>query len=149
MVCNGAIRMTSIQYMDAQGVFIGSYQEGTPCEVAGATLAPADANGFHGAEGLRWTGTEWVPYLPPPDRCTALQGRRALGMERVHQISALVAHLDLVMPHLSEAEIWEVQTAWEFATTWDREGREVNMLRDLYGMSPQERDDLMRLAVTF
>jgi hypothetical protein len=140
--------MTSIQYIDAQGVFIGSYQEGTPCEVAGATIAPADADGFHGMEGLRWDGSAWVQYTPPPDSCTALQGRRALGMERVQQISALVAHLDLVMPYLSAEEVWEIQTAWEFATTWDRLGREVNMLRDIFGMSEAERDDLMRLAVT-
>lgn len=137
-----------IQYYDPRtGVWLGSYQEGTPCEIPGAVEVPPEAR-EGGGEGMRWDGAAWVAYAPPPDRCTALQGRRALGMERVQQISALVAHLDLVMPHLSEAEIWEVQTAWEFATTWDREGREVNMLRDLYGMSEQERDDLMRLAVT-
>ena len=139
----------SVQYYDPKtGVWLESCQEGTPCRYPEAALAPADESGSHGCEGLRWDGKAWVAYVPPPDRCTALQGRRALGMERVQQISALVAHLDLVMPHLSPAEIWEVQAAWEFATTWDREGREVNMLRDLYGMSEAERDDLMRLAVS-
>ena len=140
--------MAPMQYMDAQGVWLGSYQEGTPCEVAGATLAPADAQGFHGAEGLRWDGAAWVDYVPPPDKCTALQGRRALGMERVADIGLILDHIDLILPDLSAEEIWEIRTAWEFATTWDREGREVNMLRDLYGMSEAERDDLMRLAVT-
>ena len=136
--------MTSIQYIDAQGVFIGSYQEGTPCEVAGATLAPDG-----GMEGLRWTGTEWVPYLPPPDSCTALQGRRALGMERVQHITALIDHLDLLRPDLSPEEIWEIKTAWEYGGSWDRLGREVNLLRETYGMTEQERDDLMRLANTY
>ena len=140
--------MTSIQYMDGNGVFIGSYQEGTPCEVAGATLAPSDAQGFHGAEGLRWDGAAWVDYAPPPDKCTALQGRRALGMERVADIGLILEHIDLILPDLSAEEIWEIRTAWEFATTWDREGREVNMLRDLSMKLKVINRDQMRLAVT-
>lgn len=94
--------------------------------------------------------TDPVDYVPPPpDSCTVLQGRRALGMVRVNQIDQLVKHLDLLLPELSPEEIWEIQTAWEYGTTWLRLGREVNMLREIYGMSEQERDDLMRLANTY
>ena len=99
------------------------------------------------ADQFEWHGLAISRDAPPPEGCTALQGRRALGMERVQQISAIVAHLDLLRPDLSQEEIWEVQTAWEFASIWERLGREVNMLREIYGMTEQERDDFMRLAV--
>ena len=140
--------MAPIQYIDGNGVFLGSYQEGTPCQFPGAVEAPADESGFHGAEGMRWDGKAWVDYIPPPDSCTALQGRKALGMVRVQQISSLIDHLDLLMPELSDEERWLIKTAWEYGSSWDRLGREVNLLRDIYGMTEQERDDLMRLAVT-
>lgn len=136
--------MPSIQYMTPEGFFLESCQEGTPCRDPNAVVAPEG-----GCEGLRWDGKTWVDYLPPPDSCTVLQGRRALGMVRVNQIDQLVKHLDLLLPDMSPEETWEIRTAWEYGTTWLRLGREVNMLREIYGMTEQERDDLMRLANTY
>ena len=129
--------MTSIQYIDGQGVFIGSYQEGTPCEVAGATLAPADAQGFHGAEGLRWDGAAWVPYIPPPDSCTALQGRLALGEALCGQVAAM-------LPGMT----WPARQAWEYATIWHRNSPLLVGLAAAFGMTEAQVDDLFRLAVT-
>lgn len=133
--------MASIQYMTPTGIWLESCQEGTPPSDLQAVVAPK--GGYYGS---RWTGSEWVEYTTPPDSCTVLQGRRALGMVRVNQIDQLVKNLDLVLPDLSPEDIWEIQTAWEYGTTWLRLGREVNMLREIYGMTEQERDDLMRLA---
>ena len=129
--------MTSIQYMDGNGVFIGSYQEGTPCEVAGATLAPADAQGFHGAEGLRWDGAEWVAYAPPPDSCTALQGRLALGQALCDQVAAMLPGMD-----------WGARQAWEYATVWHRNSPLLVGIAAAFDMDAGEVDDLFRLAVT-
>lgn len=131
------------QYMSKDGVWLESCQEGTPCSYPDAIPAP-----LGGMEGLRWDGKGWVVYLPPPDSCTALQGRKALGMERVQQINSLIDHLDLLMPELSDEECWLIKTAWDYGSTWARLGHEVNLLRDIYGMTEQERDDLMRLAAT-
>ena len=128
----------SIQYYDTKtGVWLGSYQEGTPCEVAGATLAPADKNGFHGAEGLRWTGAGWVAYAPPPDSCTALQGRLALGEALCEQVAAMLP----AMP-------WQARQAWEYATVWHRQSPLLVGLAAAFDMDPGEVDDLFRLAVT-
>ena len=137
-----------VQYMTEQGVWRCSCQSEADKPDPALVLAPADADGFCGMEWMAWDGVGWVQYIPPPDSCTALQGRRALGMERVQHIDDLVAHLDLLRPDLSAEEIWVVQMAWRHAATWERLGHEVNLLRDLYGMSEEERDQFMRLAVT-
>lgn len=138
-----------IQYMTTSGIWTCSCQSEEDKPSPDLVEAPADSNGFYGCEGTQWNGTEWIPYLPPPDSCTALQGRRALGMERVQHISTLIDHLDLLRPDLSAEEIWEIKTAWEYGGSWYRLGREVNLLREIYGMTEEERDDLMRLANTY
>lgn len=144
--------------MTLSGDFAASCQEGTPPPHPALVVAPEG-----GGYGMRYDGAAWMEDAasydramalcynlprPAPDRCTALQGRRALGMERVQHIDDLVAHLDLLRPDLSAEEIWVVQMAWRHAATWERLGHEVNLLRDLYGMSEEERDQFMRLAVT-
>lgn len=55
-----------IQYMTKDGVWLSSCEDGTD-PPDGAILAPADAAGFHGMDGLRWDGKAWVLYTPPPD----------------------------------------------------------------------------------
>lgn len=151
--------MSEIQaWMTPNGDFALTCEAGTTLPREG--LIPAPDGGRY---GMRYDGAEWIEDAaaydramawcyqmpqPAPESCTALQGRRALGMERVQQISQIVAHLDLLRPDLTEEEIWEAQQAWEYAATWDRLGREVNMIRELYGMSESDRDDFMRLAVT-
>lgn len=140
--------MTSIQYMDGNGVFIGSYQEGTPCEVAGATLTPADAQGFHGAEGLRWDGSGWVAYAPPPDKCTRFEGLRALGRIRVQQIEAMMAALDTLEIYpgvtLSDDEVWSIRTAWREAGSFERLNLDLAFVMWLFGWDDATRDSFFR-----
>jgi len=128
--------MASIQYMTASGVWLCSCQEGTP-PPDGAILAPADADKYHGAEGLRWDGNGWVAYAPPPDSCTALQGRLALGEARCEAIAAMLPG----MP-------WAARQAWEYAQSWQRHSALLLSLAAAFGMTEGDVDDLFRLAVT-
>jgi hypothetical protein len=147
-----------LTYMTPAGDFAMSCEAGALLPREG--LIPAPEGGRY---GMRYDGAAWIEdaasyaraiawcypeSAPAPDSCTALQGRRALGMERVQHIDDLVAHLDLLRPDLSAEEIWVVQMAWRHAATWERLGHEVELLRELYGMSEEERDQFMRLAVT-
>lgn len=140
----------SKQYMTARNVWIGSYGDDTPCEIEGAVPAPADPAGFHGADGLCWRAEtqSWEPYVPPPDSCTRLQGLLALGMERAWQLEQLVLNLPTIRPDLTDAQIWALQTTYRNAQTWERLHPFVEMIRVLFGMTTDERDDLIRLAVT-
>lgn len=124
--------MMPVSYMTPAGVWLESCQEGTPPRDMQAIPAPEG-----GGEGLRWDGEAWVAYAPPPDACTALQGRLALGEARCEQIAAMLPH----MP-------WAARQAWEYAQSWQRKSALLVSLSATFGMDDAEVDDLFRLAVT-
>lgn len=84
----------------------------------------------------------------PPEKCTRLQGLLALGMERAWQLEQMVLNLDLIRPDLPEATIWEIQTTYRNALEWHRLHPFLDLIRDMFNMTEQDRDDLMRIAVT-
>ena len=136
------------QYYDpVTGVWLASCQEGTPCPFPGAVEVPPEAQ-TGGGEGMRWDGGAWVAYVPPPDSCTRLQGLLALGMERAVQIEQVILHLDEVYPNMPAELVWEIQTTYRNSQDWHRTHPFVDLMRAEFNMTPAERDDLMRLAVT-
>jgi hypothetical protein len=62
----------SIQYMTTEGDWAASCQEGTPPPSKDLIPAPADGDGIHGADGMRWTGTAWVDDPSSSDRALAI-----------------------------------------------------------------------------
>ncbi len=127
----------SVQYYDPKsGAWLESCQEGTPCRFPGAVAVPPEAV-EGGGEGKRWDGKAWVEYIPPPDSCTALQGRLALGQAMCEQVTVMLPNMD-----------WSARQAWEYATTWHRKSPLLVDLAKAFNMSPEQVDDLFRLAVT-
>ena len=138
----------SIQYYDTKtGVWLGSYQEGTPCEIPVAAEVPPEAQGG-GGEGTRWDGTAWVAYVPPPERCTRFEGLRALGRIRVQQIEAMMAALDTLEIYpgvtLSEDEVWSIRTAWGEAGSFERLSPDLTFVMWLFGWDDDMRDSFFR-----
>ena len=124
--------MMPVFYMTPDGVWACSCQ--TEADKPNPTLIPAPEGG---GDGQRWDGAAWVAYAPPPDSCTALQGRLALGEARYEQIAAMLPH----MP-------WAARQAWEYAQSWQRKSALLVSLAATFGMTEAEVDDLFRLAVT-
>lgn len=127
----------AIQYMTTSGVWKCSCQSEQDKPDPALIEAPADANGFHGMEGLKWNGTSWIEIQPVPESCTAFQGRLALGQARCQAIASMIN----MMP-------WESKQAWEYATTWKRKSDLLLSLGKAFNLTEEEVDDLFRLAVT-
>ncbi len=129
--------MMPIQYMTPTGVWACSCEAEKDKPAPDLIEAPADADGFHGMDGLCWDGKGWVEYTPPPDSCTALQGRLALGQTFCEQVTLMLPNMD-----------WSARQAWEYATTWHRKSPLLVDLAKAFNMSPEQVDGLFRLAVT-
>ena len=151
------VTMASIQYMTASGDWAISCQDGTPPPSPALILAPADAAGLHGMEGMRWTGSAWVDDPGAEARafavmypaqalaqeregmvCTRLQAMLALGEARWGAVTAALA-----------AQPWDVRARFNDATEWRRLNPLVIMLGgQVLGLTEAQLDDLFRLAVT-
>ena len=153
--------MASIQYITPAGDWAISCQEGTPPPSPALIEAPADAGGFRGMEGMRWTGSAWVEDAGATDRARAVMYPvEALADERAAMVAdkwQLLAALDLIDPTLwPQVEAYRASPACDrvtaraidYAVTLPRNSETIDMLAYLLGMDAGQVDDLYRLAMT-
>lgn len=94
-----------------------------------------------------------APYVAPPAPtaaellaewrltafCTPLQGQLALGETRWQQVELILA---------DPATSWEMRQSVRSASVWNRRSDMIAALGAALGLTPEEVDDLFRLAVT-
>ena len=147
--------------MTPAGDWACSCQDGTPPPSPALILAPADGAGFHGMDGMRWTGSAWVEDAGSQDRAfIVMYPAEALKIERSNMVAdkwQLVAALDLIDPTLwPKIETYRespecdrvTARAIDFAITLPRNSETIDMLAYLLGMDSTQVDDLYRLAMT-
>ena len=94
--------MMPIQYMTRAGIWACSCQSAADKPHPELVEAPADAEGFHGAEGKRWTGSAWVDDPTAVAQAFALMyPEQALAQERAGMVAdkwQIVAALEILEP---------------------------------------------------
>lgn len=115
--------------MTAEGIWAGSYEDGTP---APEGLIPAPAGG---ADGMRWDGMRWEPYARAPDSCT----KRQLFLAMTDgEFEAIQAALSKLPPRL--------RAAMDAAQTIDRLHPHTLMMMQGADISAERRDELFTMA---
>ena len=122
----------------ATGECLGSYQDGTPCRVPGAVETPQPA-----WSGQVWDGKQYVE--PPPIhaeraemRATRMQLALALGPVRWQAI----------LDYAANEAPWNVRIIVENTVDVPRISATVELLAWVLEMTPEQTDDLFRLAMT-
>lgn len=148
----------TIQYMTPIGDWACSCDKPENCPSAALLPAPADPDGFHGADGMRWTGKAWVDDPSSSERafavmwpdealaqereamtCTRTQARKALGRDMWTAISAYV----------EASGDWDLQSDFE-AGEWHRTNANLVAMATAapFSMGDDQLDGLFRLAAT-
>ena len=141
----------AIYITDAMGVFVSTMQvDSLDPQPAGAIYAAPPA--LTGTVVARWRGSEWevlpecpqptVIALPTPAGCTRRQGRLALlACGHLAAVEAAIAAIADPTKHLA------AQIEYE-ADTWERGNAFLQAMWADLGGTPEQFDDLFRMAVT-
>jgi hypothetical protein len=79
-----------------------------------------------------------TPYVPPvPASVTPVQARRALRAAGLY---------DTVVSTVAASTDPDIQDTWEYAGAWERNNPHINNLAVALGLSPEQVDDLFRVA---
>lgn len=155
-----------VQYMTRSGLWACSCQSENDKPHRDLIEAPADAQGHHGLEGQRWTGSAWVDDPTAAAAFAMMYPEQALAQERATMVAdkwQVVAALEILHPG-AWAGIMAFRTAkdeWgnplcdpvtgaaiDYAVTLPRLSETIDMLAYLLGLEAAQVDDLYRLAMT-
>lgn len=136
---------------DSQHIYIGVVQIDPYGPLPPGTITPPPDT--TGDEAAMWTGVDWVvlPERPPapepqpepvPTSCTRRQGRLALlAHDHLDAVEAAIAAI------ADPTERLAAQIEYE-ADTWERANPFLQAMWASRGGTPEQLDDLFRMAVT-
>lgn len=143
--------MTTIYTYGADGIFSGAV-EINPMDpvVSGSLAAPPQTTG---AQVAMWTGAGWAvlperpseapaPPEPVPASCTRREGQRALLVHgHLDDVEAAIAAIS------DPFDRRDAQIEYD-AATWERANPFLQQMWAQLGGTPEQLDDLFRMAVT-